>query len=271
MMSNLQEKQLSKAKFSLYYYIAGTPKLGTLVFIHPAYGDHTCFHHQLDAFAEDYQLIFVDMPGHGKSQVPMGAVTIDKTTEMVIEILDKEGVHQAHLIGVSMGSLLAQDIAYRHPQRVRTVTATGGYSIFGDNSKITKAQNREIIKALFLMIFKMEEFRRYVVKNTNIIPAEQEVVYQAMKNFTRKSLPAMSGMQKVLQKSLQTLSQPLLILVGDHDQPVLLEHVQIWQKREPNASLYIIPDAGHCANMDNPIEFNRQLTSFLNLHPIELR
>jgi|AutmiccommuBRH23_1029490.scaffolds.fasta_scaffold00064_55 pimeloyl-ACP methyl ester carboxylesterase len=264
-MNSIQEKRLIKEKYSLYYYTAGNPNLETLVFIHPAYGDHTCFHHQVEAFVEDYHLIFVDMLGHGKSQVPMGGDTIEKTADLVVEILEKEGHKQAHLVGVSLGSLMAQYIAHKYPERVKSVTVTGGYSIFGDNSKISKAQNREIIKAIFLIVFWMEGFRRYVVINTIIVPSEQDVFYQAMKNFTRKSLPVISGMGKILDKSPQTLIQPLLIMIGDHDQPVLLENAKIWQKREPKSSLRIIPEAGHCANMDNPTEFNRELSTFLEM------
>ena len=264
-MINLQEKHLNKGTYNFYYYTAGNPQKETLVFVHPAYGDHTCFHHQVEAFIEDYHLIFVDMLGHGKSQVPMGGDTIEKTADLVVDILDKEGLKQAHLIGVSLGSLIAQYIAHMYPERVKSVTVTGGYSIFGDNSKISKAQNREIGKAFFLMMFNMEGFRRYVVKSTNIVPAEQEIFYLAMKKFTRKSLPVMAGMQKILDKKPRTLIQPLLIIVGEHDQPVILDNARIWQKREPNASLHIIPEAGHCANMDNPAEFNRELSTFIEM------
>ena len=264
-MISLKEKHLNKVTYNFFYYTAGDPHKETLVFIHPAYGDHTCFHHQVEAFVEDYHLIFVDMLGHGKSQVPIGGDTIEKTADLVIEILEKEDLKQAHLIGVSLGSLMAQYIAHKYPERVKSVTVTGGYSIFGDNSTISKAQNREIVKAFFLMMFWMEGFRRYVVKNTNIVPAEQEIFYQAMKKFTRKSLPAMGGMQKILDKSPRSIIQPLLIIVGEHDQPVILENARIWQKREPNATLRIIPEAGHCANMDNPAEFNRELSTFIEM------
>jgi hypothetical protein len=53
--------------------------------------------------------------------------------------------------------------------------AYGSNSIFGDNSAIKKAQNREILKAFFLMLFGMDGFRRYVFKNTNVVESEREV------------------------------------------------------------------------------------------------
>jgi pimeloyl-ACP methyl ester carboxylesterase len=262
-MTNLQERQFQKETYSLYYYTQGDPSNEAIVFIHPAYGDHTCFHHQVDVFAGNYHVICVDMLGHGNSQLRSGNVGIDVTVGLIAEIIEAEGHTQAHLVGVSLGSLMAQSVAHKFPQLVQSVTVTGGYSIFGDNSTISKAQNREIVKALFLMIFNMDGFRRYVVEKTNVVEAEREVLYQAMQKFTRRSLPVMSGMGKILDKTSRTLSQPLLIVTGEHDLPIVLSNAQDWQKREPNAQLQVIPQAGHCANMDNPEVFNRVLTKFI--------
>lgn len=263
MTTHLQERQLQKETYNLYYYTQGDPSNEAIVFIHPAYGDHTCFNHQVDVFAENYHVICVDMPGHGKSQVRVGNIGIDATVDLVAEILAAEGHAQAHLVGVSLGSLMAQAVANKFPHLTKSITVTGGYSIFGDNSAISKAQNREIFKAFFLMIFNMDGFRRYVVKNTNVVEAEREVFYRAMQQFTLRSLPVMSGMSRILDKTPHTLPQLLLIVTGDHDLPIILSNAQDWQKREPGARLQVIPQAGHCANMDNPTEFNRVLAKFI--------
>lgn len=262
-MNTLQEKQLQQDKYSLYYYTQGDPARKLIVFIHPAYGDHTCFHHQMDVFAENYHVISLDMLGHGKSQVNGANVTIEKTAELVAEIIEREGHREAHLVGVSLGSLMAQYIADKYPQKVKTVTVTGGYSIFGDNQAITKAQNSEIIKAFFLILFDMDGFRRYVVKSTNVVKAEREIFYQAMQRFTRRSLQVMPGMQKIMDKTPKSLSQPLLIIAGEHDLPIVYSNSLAWHKQEPNSQLAVIPAAGHCANMDNAPEFNRVLGEFL--------
>lgn len=262
-MHPLPKRQLQKQTYSLYYCTQGDSSNPAIVFIHPAYGDTTCFHHQVDVFAENYHVICVDMPGHGKSQVSGGNVGIDANVDLVAEILTVEGHAGAHLIGVSLSSLMAQAVARKCPQLVKSLTICGGYSIFGDNSVITKAQNREIVKAFFLILFNMDGFRRYVVKNTNVIEAEREVFYRAMQKFTRRSLPAMSGMSKILDKTPHALPQPILIVTGEHDLPIILSNAQDWQKRKANARLQIIPQAGHCDNMDNPQAFNRIVAEFL--------
>ncbi|MCX8060979.1 MAG: alpha/beta hydrolase [Anaerolineales bacterium] len=259
----MQSRQISKNGYSLWYYTQGNPINPALVFLHPAFGDHTCFHHQIEPFAADYHIIALDMLGHGKSQVQSGNTTIDKTVDLLAEVLQNEGHDQAHLVGVSLGSLIAQAFAFRFPQMAKTLTVVGGYSIFGDNSAILKAQRGEMLKWLFMVLFSMDRFRRYVVSTTNVVDAEREVFYRAMQHFTRRSFRVMPGMQKLLDKAERSLPQPLLIMVGEYDLPVVFDYARAWHARQPLTELRVILKAGHCANMDNPQEFNRTLSQFL--------
>lgn len=259
----MESKQLTKPGYSLWYYLAGSPTNPALVFLHPAFGDHTCFHHQIEPFAANYHIIALDLLGHGKSQVQNGNVTLDATVDLLAEVLQREGHAEAHLVGVSLGSLIAQAFADRYPLMTKTLTVVGGYSIFGDNSAITKAQRGEMLKWLLMVLFSMDRFRRYVVSTTNVVEAEREVFYRAMQHFTRRSFRVMPGMQKLLVKAEKSLPQPLLIVVGEYDLPVIFQYAQAWHTRQPQTELKVILKAGHCANMDNPQEFNHTLSQFL--------
>lgn len=259
----MQTRQLPKDGFTLWYYTEGSPANPALVLLHPAFGDHTCFHHQIEPFAADYHVIALDMLGHGQSQVQRGNVTIEQTADLLAEILAREGHDSAHIVGVSLGALIGQYFAARHPHMAKTVTVTGGYSIFGDTTAITRAQSGEMLKWLFLMVFSMERFRRYVAASTNVVEAEREVFYRAARHFTRRSFRVMPGMQKVLEKTERILPQPLLIVVGEHELPIIFRNAHEWHARQPQTELRVIPAAGHCANMDNPGEFNRVLNQFL--------
>ena len=66
-----------------------------------------------------------------------------------------------------------------------------------------------------------------------------------------------------MDKTPKSLPQPLLIIAGEHDLPIVYSNSLAWHKQEPNSQLAIIPAAGHCANMDNAPEFNRVLGEFL--------
>lgn len=117
------------------------------------------------------------------------------------------------------------------------------------------------------MLFSMDRFHRYVASSTNVVEAEREAFYRAAQGFTRRSFRVMPGMQKVLDKADRTLPQPTLILVGEHDLPVIRRHAEDWHARRPQTELHVIPATGHCANMDNPQAFNAVLRQFLQRHP----
>lgn len=262
-MFQLQEKQFPQPGYNLTYYTQGDPRHELLIFIHSAFGDHTCFHHQVEPFAQQYRVLCVDMLGHGKSQTGDSAVTLEKMADLVAGIMDKEGHSQAHLVGVSLGSLVSQYIADRYPEKIKTVTVVGGYNIFGDNKAITRSQGAEIFKWFFLLVFAPERFRRHIVKGTNWVDAERDVYYQAMRPITLRSLRPLSGMGKLLDKAPKRLRQPLFIVVGEHDLPVIFKTAAEWHKSEPNSRYAVIREAGHCANMDNPAAFNQLLAEFL--------
>ena len=261
--NGFEEKTLRKNGYDIHYYLKGNPESELIVFLHPAFGDHNCFYKQVDFFAKRYRVLTLDMVGHGQSQVQKSNVTIDATAGHVFEIMALENRSTAHVVGVSLGALQAQDIAVRFPEKVQSVTAVGGYSIFGDNSEIQKAQSREMLRWLFLIVFSMKRFRDFITSVTVIHPQEREVFRKSMEFFTRRSFPVMSGMQKLLRKDEKTMPHPLLILAGDHDLAVAKKAAKEWNQAQVGSEFHTIPDAGHCANMDNAKEFNDILWRFV--------
>lgn len=88
--------------------MAGAGGAELVVLIHPAFGDHTCFMPQLDALAAQYRVAALDLPGHGSVQRPGSPTRIADTAGLVAALLAQEGYEQTHLVGVSLGSIVAQ-------------------------------------------------------------------------------------------------------------------------------------------------------------------
>jgi pimeloyl-ACP methyl ester carboxylesterase len=260
----LTEKTLAHGSFALHYYTAGAPTNPALIFLHPAFGDYQCFLPQVDFFAASHHVILVDMPGHGGSQPRKGSIGIEQTGELLQKLLAAEGHAACHIAGVSLGSLIAQDFAYRFPEKVKTLTVVGGYSIFGDNQAVQRAQGGEIVKWTLMILFSMERFRRYVARVSVLHPHGQEIFYQSARRFPRGSFGLLAGMNKVLRPQEHASPHPLLIISGDHDRPLVRQVGEAWQRKEPLGRYAVIANAGHCANLDNPEAFNRLLADFLN-------
>jgi 3-oxoadipate enol-lactonase len=263
MNSLIEEKVLARNGCDVHYYVAGPPDGELIVFLHPAFGDHHAFDRQIDAFADRYRVLALDMVGHGRSQVRKGRVTIDATLEHVTEMMALENQAACHLVGVSMGSLIAQALAARYPEKVKTLTVVGSYDIFGDRSKIERANLSVMLKVIFWLLVSKKRFRQISASFVAIQPEAQALFDRGAAAVRRRSLLVLPGMNNLMPKEEKNVFHPLLIVVGDQELELAAKMAAAWHEREPASEFYTIPDAGHCANMDNPQAFNAALLTFL--------
>ncbi len=248
---------------TIHYFVSGNKNGETIIFLHPAFGDHTCFDRQIDYFSPNYQMITIDMLGHGLTGTGKSKDKISSTTEHLIEILKLENVEKVHIVGVSLGSLLAQYFAVKYPEKVLSLTAVGGYNINKEQTEVAKSQRNEMVKWVFKVIFSMDAFRRYTAKVSAINESEQIRFYESTKHFTRKSFTVMSDTDKLIANRNIERNYPLLIVSGEKDNPLALKMAKQWHEEDPNNEMFIIKNAGHCANMDNAEPFNNILMEFL--------
>jgi pimeloyl-ACP methyl ester carboxylesterase len=262
----LTRKQLSAADYSLSYLLGGTVSAPLVVLIHPAFGDHRCFMPQLAALAPAYRLVLIDLPGHGVAQRPDDQTRISATATLFRALLAQEGYTVAHLVGVSLGALVAQDIAARHPDAVRSLTVVGGYPIGGTPSAVQRAQVGALLKLAPLLVYSLDRFRQAVAREATYTPQARELFYRSTQGFTRRSLRAFAGNDALMRPTFQPAAVPIQIIVGAHERPLLRSVAADWQRREPGSSIALIPHAGHCANMDHPSAFNAHVLAFLRRH-----
>jgi 3-oxoadipate enol-lactonase len=248
---------------TLHSVTAGDPANELVVLIHPAFGDHECFAYQIDALAEKYHVVAMDLPGHGRRQEAGSPTKVADAGPLIGQLIGQHSDKPAHLVGVSLGSLVAQNVAARTPEAVATLTVVGGYPIFGTSKEVQRAQGGELLKMVFLLLFSIDRFRRYVARSATFQAQGQELFYRSAQSFTRRSFQALAGTDRLMRPTWQQGQQPLLIVVGEHERPLLRKTAEEWHQREKNSRLEVIANAGHCANMDNPAAFNELLLTFM--------
>ena len=109
----MEHKTIENNGNIVHYYVSGKESGEAIVFLHPAFGDHRCFDKQIDFFSRDYQVITLDMLGHGLTGVGKSKDKLTATATHIAEILKVENKDKLHIIGVSLGSLLAQNFALK--------------------------------------------------------------------------------------------------------------------------------------------------------------
>lgn len=114
--------------YPAYAYTGGKafdPRLPAVVFVHGAAFDHSVWQWQSRYFAHNgLSVLALDLPAHGRS--PGNARTsIGALADWVAAFLESAGLERAHLVGHSMGSLVALETALRHRRRLATLTLIG--------------------------------------------------------------------------------------------------------------------------------------------------
>lgn len=258
----MREKRLSGTP--IYYWILDNNEKEALVFLHAAFADHTSFDKQVNYFSDYYKVITLDIIGHGKSVDCDRSDNIDKTSEYIYRILREERIDAIHLIGVSLGSVLAQDFTNKFPIKTLSLTCIGGYDI---NNFDQKSQKENGANQFFMMVKAMISIKWFAKSNKTIsafTPSAQEDFYNMNLKFKKSSLRYLSGISKMINKfPSNERTYPILIGCGEMDIPSEVSISKKWHDNEPNSSLIIFKNSGHLVNMDVPDEFNKSLHDFL--------
>lgn len=260
--TEIEHKKQSYDGYDIHYFVSGAPDGELVVFLHPAFSDHRAFDRQVDFFAKKYRVISVDMIGHGLSQVRKSNDKIDASTRHIADIMAAEGYDKAHMVGVSLGSLVAQYFAVENPQKILTLTSLGGYNINKINPEAAEAQGGGL-GMMLRALFSMSSFRAKAAMMTAYTMEGQALFHKSASLFTRKSFMVMRGFENIIKDREFAPTYPTLILVGDHDIEFAKQLSQTWHADFPSNKYQLIDGAGHCANMDLPDVFNDVVGEFL--------
>src|SRR4030043_615955 len=106
----------------LHYQLDGSPGKPLLVFLHGFLGSVDDWNFAVDHFVSDYCCLRIDLPGHGQTRLADPAqYAMPSTARLLIELLDKLKMSQAHLLGYSMGGRLALYLGVHYPDRFLTI------------------------------------------------------------------------------------------------------------------------------------------------------
>ena len=263
--SSIEHKTLYMDDYQIHYYVSGKENTNIIIFLHPAFSDHRAFDQQIDQFSKDYKVITIDLLGHGLSKANKSNDKIDESSEHIHKILESEGHDKVNLVGVSMGSLIAQYFALQYPDKVISLTSLGGYDINKENKEVEKAQRTSNLGLIFRAAISMKSFRKKTAEITCSTKKGQALFYETTSFYERRSFLVMQGLQNVIEYRKNILPKyPTMILTAEYDIELAKNMANDWHTNSDNSVYFMIKDAGHCANMDNPLEFNNLVKEFID-------
>ena len=215
-----------------------------------------------------YPTVAFDAPGVAESSVPAYPPTMTGLARTVTGLLDRLGIGDVDVLGVSWGGALAQELAYRHPARVRRLvlcaTGAGGMMIPGHPRVLA-------IMATPLRYWSPSYLTRVapVLYGPDIVDDPETLSRQRHIRFTRS--PSGRGyLYQVLALRrfasalwLHRLRQPTLVLHGDADPIVPVANGRLLAARIPHARLVTVPGGGHLFLLTRPAAMAALVTEFL--------
>lgn len=229
---------------------------------------HEMWHRTRPLLSQHYRTIAFDNRGVGQSDVPTGPYSIAQMADDAAAVLDAAQIERAHVFGISMGGMIAQEFVLAYPNRVRSLIL--GCTACGGKNAIPAAQKvLQILMARATMT--PEEGAQAMVPFIYDASTPRERIEEDLA-IRQRTYPAPAGYMGQVQAilawtsldRLKDIHAPTLIIHGDSDQLVPPENAIILEKQIHGSRLVMLPNASHIFPTDQPEASHREILAFLS-------
>jgi pimeloyl-ACP methyl ester carboxylesterase len=218
------------------------------------------WHWNIPSFAQDFRTIAFDNRGVGQSDKPDVPYSMAMFADDTAGVFDHLKIEQAHVFGISMGGMIAQEFALRHPQRVKTLilgcTNCGGPTAVPskDPDVLNLLGNIESVdvQQAALIMTKVAVTPWFMQKHMDILIQLNQLSLQhpTPKYGMDRQMQAIQGHDTY--ERLPQIKVPTLVITGKEDGLVPPENSVTLAQRIPNADLVLLSNASHMFNIELP-------------------
>lgn len=229
---------------------------------------------QVEALRNDYRLLTVDLRGHGTSDKPRHGYSIAALTEDVAQLMDVLGIASAHVVGLSLGAVTALNLAITRPARVQCLVLINGFA------RLQRSPDQDTARLLrrFWQVCFGDMGQVAATVAEGLFPDDSQAAFRAMTEARLRTNPQYAYRQLMLmhigldlRPRLGDVTQPALVIAGEHDTTVPLACKQALASGIPNSTLVVIPNSGHASPLDQHELVNQHLAAFLAGEQIQER
>lgn len=240
-----------------------------VTFIHGAGGSSAIWYKQLRAFKAQFNVLLIDLRGHGKSKNhvydKLKKYNFQIIGDEVIEVLDHLKIEKSHFIGISLGTIVIRDLAERHSNRVDKIVLGGAIMKLNIRGQVLIRMG-VLLKSIlpYLILYRLFAFvimpRKKHRESRYLFINEAKKLYQ--KEFIRwfrlaSQVNPLLSLFRIQESGILTL-----YVMGSEDYMFLPSITKLVEKHS-DSSLFVVPDCGHVVNVEQPDIFNQTAISFL--------
>ena len=252
----------------LKYEIIDNQKEEWVVFVHGIGGSTKTWGRQIEAFSEQYNLLLLDLPGHGlNADNVIYKVDADKLHNGIKDTLDHLQIKQAHFVGLSMGTIVIVNFTVCYPEYVKTITLGGaslklsgiyrGAVILANKMKrLVPYEFLYKFFAWFMMPCRSHAKSRLIFLR-EVVKLKKETMFAWIEYIQFTLHP-----DQILAR-LETLGKKILIISGDEDH-CFIDDAKALARKMRNTEMKIIEKCGHVCSIEKWNVFNRMVLDFLS-------
>lgn len=241
-----------------------------VIFVHGAGGSSSIWFKQLKAYKKEFNVLMVDLRGHGKSRGMLQKYyeedySFKHASQDIIDVLDDADIQEAHFVGVSLGTIIIRTIGEMQHHRVKSMVMCGAIMRLNIRSRFLVFMGHTFKKFVpFMWLYKLFAWiilpKKHHSESRNLFIREAKKLYKKefLKwfNLTHQVNPLLKYFRQ------KELNIPTLYVMGSEDY-LFLPPVKKVVEDHKQSFLRVIEKCGHVVNVEKPDLFNRISLNFL--------
>ena len=227
--------------------------------------DHSMWDPTVPALLGHYRLLRYDTRGHGQSSVTPGPYSIAQLADDAVGLLDALGIASAHIMGLSMGGMIAQQIGARYPERAQslllcdTASEMPPRSMWEERLAIAR---KDGVAGLVDSTIKRWFTAPFIERTPQAIAKVRAMI---LGTPTEGYINCASAVRDMAQTTmLLSIKAPTLVMTGRQDPACTVEQSTVLHRMIDTSKMGVIEEAAHLSNIGQPEVFNREIRSFLD-------
>jgi len=222
---------------------------------------------QLADLEPHFRILRYDTRGHGASDAPGGAYTLDQLGDDAIGLLDFLGIEKVNWVGLSMGGMIGQSIALHHPQRLEKLVLASTAAVMGDQLQPVWQDRISRAQSLGMSSLVAEILERWF--SPDFLNDDPPPVQRIRQQILSTPATGFVGCSEAIRHldyldRIAAIDIPTLIIVGEDDPGTPVAFSEAIHARISGSQLCIIPAVRHLCNIEKPHAFNSSLLGFLS-------
>lgn len=248
----------------LAYRFDGAPDAPVLLLSNSLGTDHGMWAPQMEGLAQHFRVLRYDQRGHGASDAPPGAASMDRLGRDVIELLDALGLRKAHFCGLSLGGMVGQWLAVHAPERIGKLILANTSAYMGPPSG-WQARIEGVLAHGMAPLAQASIGRWFTPAFPDAAPEAVAPIHAMLLANTPSGYAACcAAIRDMDQRPTAHLNRlPTLVIAGAEDLATPVEASRFLVEAATDARLIVLADAAHLSNVEQAGAFLDEMLSFL--------